>query len=240
MKSGETLKAIAFDFGETLAYSPGVPLSWKEHYVCALTVAFQAIGCVATPRDIQEGSRILEEYNTRIHPRIQEVSSDMIFARVLKVCRYGIQDVIPFSAAFFAFFEQNQQLYEDTLPILAWLQEESIAAGVLTDVPYGKRTDFVLDEFRRFGEISSYLTGFLTSVDVGERKPSPQGLWRMAGLLGVRTENLAYVGNEEKDIASAKAAGCTSVLISRHGNTPEWGQDFTFTSLLELKQLWII
>lgn len=229
------VRAIAFDFGETLQYNPRVAMSWADHYARALAGAFSAIGRTPTSADIDQCCAVLKTYNTRLHPRVHEISSDVIFARVLGEAGSDANHITAFSSAFFAYFERNQRLYDDTLPILKWLRENAIPTGMLTDVAYGKRRDFVLDEFKRLALPMDHFAAVLTSVDVGERKPSPLGLLRLADLLGVRPEEMAYVGNEKKDIESANAAGCKSVLVFRDGSPPAWGQGITIASLLELR-----
>ena len=74
----------------------------------------------------------------------------------------------------------------------------------------------------------------LTSVDVGHRKPAPEGFLAMAKALSVSIESFIYVGNEPKDIAGPKAAHARAVLVARDGRQPGLGQDATIRSLAEL------
>lgn len=77
----------------------------------------------------------------------------------------------------------------------------------------------------------------LTSHDVGKRKPERAGYVALASQLGVPTEELLYVGNEEKDIAGAQAAGAPSALLAPVAFSVEWGQTATITSLYELLEI---
>ena len=46
---------------------------------------------------------------------------------------------------------------------------------------------------------------------------------------------MLFVGNEQKDVLGAKAAGMTAALIWRSDSpVPAWGQDFTVASLEQL------
>jgi FMN phosphatase YigB (HAD superfamily) len=45
---------------------------------------------------------------------------------------------------------------------------------------------------------------------------------------------MAYIGDEQKDIAGAKNAGMKAVLIDRNGSLPPFGEDIRIISLYEL------
>jgi len=119
------------------------------------------------------------------------------------------------------------------LPRVHW----AVAAGVLTDVPYGMPRAFVLTELSLAGLPIPHRS-VLTSVTVGRRKPHPAGLITLAQTLGVSCDRMAYVGNERKDFTGANAAGCASVLLWRSTEeAPAWGQSFTIRSLDRLFEL---
>lgn len=73
--------------------------------------------------------------------------------------------------------------------------------------------------------LSALASSTLTSIDVGFRKPNPCGFAALTSLLGCDPGEMLFVGNEEKDVAGARAAGMTSVLLWR-GLEPAlaWGQ----------------
>lgn len=74
----------------------------------------------------------------------------------------------------------------------------------------------------------------LTSGDVGVRKPEPAGYVALAHRLGVEANELLYVGNEQKDIVGAHAAGSQSALLISDGPVNDWGQTVTLSSLDQL------
>ena len=55
----------------------------------------------------------------------------------------------------------------------------------------------------------------LTSDDVGYRKPRPEGLKLLAQKMNIDVHEMAFVGDEEKDIVCAVNAGVYSILINR-------------------------
>lgn len=53
-------------------------------------------------------------------------------------------------------------------------------------------------------------------------------------VIDVPIVNMIFIGDEEKDIKTAKNAGCTSVLINRSGEIKKYGQDYEFKALTEV------
>ena len=225
-------KAIGFDLGETLIHYAGLPLNWQSLYGQALKRVAEACGHPITEADITLGEAILGRYNTRLHPRLHEVRADRIFGEVLAAWdlpTVGGCDQV--EDTFFGFFQQAYAVYPDTIPALQALQNQGVKVGVLTDAPYGMPRRFVE---RDLAPIAQYLDAALTSVEVGHRKPHPSGYLALAERLGVAPFDMAYVGNEEKDIVGANGARMFSVLIDRAGGGADFGQRRTVTSLKEL------
>lgn len=228
-------KAIGFDLGETLIHYAGLPLNWQGLYGQALTRVAEACGHPITEADISAGGTILGRYNTRLHPRLQEVTAEHVLQEVLAA--WGLPVVVGIDQvedAFFGFFQQAYAVYPDTLPALQALQSKGARVGVLTDAPYGMPRRFVE---RDLAPIAASVDQALTSVEVGHRKPHPSGYFALAERLGVGPSDMAYVGNEEKDIVGANGAGMFSVLIDRAGSGADFGQWRTIASLGELAEL---
>lgn len=228
-------KAVGFDLGETLIHYMGLPLNWQGLYGQALTRVAEACGHPITEADISAGGGVLSRYNTRLHPRLQEVTADRVLGEVLAA--WGLPVVVGMDQAedaFFGFFQQAYAVYPDTLPALQALQVQGVKVGVLTDAPYGMPRRFVE---RDLAPIAQYLDATFTSVEVGHRKPHPSGYLALAERLGVEAPDMVYVGNEEKDIVGANGAGMFSVLIDRMGGGADFGQKRRITSLGELIEL---
>ena len=230
------MKAVGFDFGHTLAYN-AVPLSWSEHYQSALRYAARQTALVLSDANVADACSVLEQYNTRVNPRITEVTSEEVFGHVFREIGLPDDQSHPFSSAFFSYFERTLQLFDDALPALHSFRSLGLRLGVLTDVPYGKPHDLVQREISQLGETLGLLDCLLTSTDVGFRKPSPVGLHDLAQSLGCRPADMAYVGDEPKDVAASKAAGVTAILLVRKGEIPQFGQDITVSSLTEFHQV---
>lgn len=223
--------AVGFDLGETLARYAGLPLSWHTLYRAALVRVAEVCSRPLTDADIESGEQVLARYNTRLHPRLDEVASDQVLGDVLAAWGiagvFGMDDV---EDAFFGFFQQTYAVYPDAVPALQRLRGRGVRIGVLTDVPYGMPRRFVE---RDLGPIAQDVDVSLTSVEVGCRKPHPSGYLTLAEKLGVAPSRMAYVGNE-KDIVGANSAGMISVLIDRDGCGADYGQARTVASLKDL------
>lgn len=76
-----------------------------------------------------------------------------------------------------------------------------------------------------------------TSVDIGFRKPNKAGFIRLLQAFDITPSQMIYIGDEEKDIVGANALGIVSVLINRNGDCPNWSQNFTAHSLLDIQNL---
>ena len=232
MRDIMSFNAFGFDLGETLVHYAGLPLNWQSLYPQALARVAEVCAHPMTEADLQRGEQVLARYNTRLRPRLEEVTADSVLGEVLAA--WGVRadtDLEQVEDAFFGLFQQTHAVYPDTLPALQRLWRRCAKIGVLTDVPYGMARRFVEDDV---AQIAPCINVVLTSVEVGYRKPHPRGYLALAERLGVSPMDMIYVGNEEKDIVGARIAGMTSVLINRHGDGADFAQERTITSLEEL------
>jgi len=72
---------------------------------------------------------------------------------------------------------------------------------------------------------------YVSSISCGYRKPNPKGLSDIAEEFDVSPSEMIMIGDEEKDIKTAKRFGCKSVLIDRRSRNADFGQDYTVTDL---------
>lgn len=229
------MPAIAFDLGDTLIEYAGLPPSWAQHYGEALTVLARFLGVVPHPGQIGRASAVLRGYNTRLHPREREVSFAAILAE-LRPC-FGVTtavDELACARAFFDIFRKRLRCFEDVRPALQGWKSRGRKLGVFTDSAYGMPRELVIEDIQTAG-LEGFFHAVVTSVETGFRKPAAQTLQRVAQELDCTVRDMIYVGNEQKDIQAAKAAGCRSVLLDRADQRPSWGQDRTVKSLLELE-----
>ncbi len=226
-------RVLAFDMGETLTHYEGIPLNWSEHYREGLSAAFAAAGIHLPEEAIPPCCDVLRRYNTRINPREREVSSDDIFAAVLDECGLGWAKAAKLTDGYFSYFRQRCRPYPETEHALRALSDKGYYMAILTDVPYGMPRRFVEEDLVQAG-IRKYFGLLLTSVETGYRKPSGRTFTYLADRLGIAASDLAYVGNEKKDIEGANSVGGYSILIDRTGKGESYGERRRIGSLNEL------
>jgi putative hydrolase of the HAD superfamily len=225
------IKAVCLDFGETLAYVNGVSLSWKDHYSNALNQAFSICKYAVSEKQILLMIEILENYNTRIHPRDIEYSDIEIFSKSIEYAQIKSKNLDFLITEFFNYFRVKYNYYEDVVPFLENIKDRNIPIGILTDVPYGMRKQFVIDDI---DQISKYIDCVFTSVEIGYRKPNISGYLKLVNELGFSSDSALYIGNEEKDIVGANKAGMISVLIDRNNDLPPYEERYRIGTLSEI------
>jgi len=223
------IKAVAFDVGQTLIrYS--APLNWQALYQPAIKQVMQACNLEYNKEADDNAQKILTKYNTRVNFRDYEVSSDTIFTEIFQ--SWGmILDMHTAKQAFYSYFQNDAACFDDTEYVLQSLKNRGIKIGVLTDVAYGMDNEFALQDL---SQILKYMDVCLTSNDVGYRKPNRKGFLLLKEQLGVPSNQIIFVGDEEKDIIGANDAGFVSVLINRTNEARNWGQDYTIHELSTL------
>jgi putative hydrolase of the HAD superfamily len=228
-------KAVTFDLGDTLITYQNVPLNWQSFYRKALRNVCNVCGVNPDDHTLTKAEKILTQYNTRIHPRIKEVSSDEIMTSILQAWNINPTDYLNESTeAFFSFFQKDFTIYEDTIYILSTLEKRNRKIAICTDVPYGMPSQYVQKDIEPFKQ---YIDVLITSREVGYRKPDVHVIKTVLSALNCQPDELMIVGNEKKDIQLAKNRSVFSVQVDRSGVAEDYGADRVVKSLRELEDL---
>lgn len=226
-------KVIVFDIGGTLMEYKNMPLSWLDFYKDGFRYVCSELSLSVTENDIDKSFEVLKSYNPRINPREVDVTPDVIFSEATAQWqgKFELSDVIN---KFYESMNLTAYIYPETLDFLDKLKAEDYKIAALTDVAIG-----MPDELHKsyFPELLSYFDMYVSSISCGYRKPNPKGLSDIAENFGVATSEMIMIGDEEKDIKTAKRFGCKSVLIDRRNRNVDFGQDYTVT---DLNGLWEI
>ena len=225
------MRAVIFDIGGTLADYP-IPLNWSALYRPAFERIAERYGIAITEDEYAHIGGVLAKYNTRIHPRTVEVSSEQIFSELLSGTSITA-DPLLIRREFYAYFRNDVRLYPEAERVLSDMSRRFIT-GTLSDVAYGMDNEFALADI---APLLGYIRYPYTSNDTGYRKPCGKGLVMLADEMGIRTSEMMFVGDEKKDIECAHDAGAVSVLINRSGEPRSFGQDFTVSDLTGLYTL---
>lgn len=227
------IKAIAFDVGHTLIYY-NHQLNWQTLYPMAIAQVMKSCNFSYVKEADENAQKILTKYNTRINFREYEVSSDVIFSEILNIWEIGIDKLEIAKQAFYGYFQQGAVCYDDSEYVLQSFKNRGIKIGVLTDVAYGMDNKYALVDLIA---IQKYIDICLTSTDVGYRKPNKAGYLVLQKSFDVPFKQIAFVGDEEKDIIGANNTGIISILINRDNEAKNYSQNYTVNSLTELLEL---
>lgn len=235
------IRAVGFDLGGTLMDYQGIAPSWELAYDEALAAVVTTWDGELTEAMIAGGRETLRRYNTRLSPRVEEVDHLTIFGELLDVLdapEVGRVTLVEMAAdAFFGIFRSHAIALPGAVETIRSLHRSGVRTGVLTDVPYGMPRRALLGHLAA-AQLGMLDAALLTSVEVGTRKPDPEGFFCLAMVLGCAPAEVLFVGDEEKDIDGARAAGMTAALVWRgDGQSPQYGQHFTVASLSELPAL---
>ncbi|MBO4562246.1 MAG: HAD-IA family hydrolase [Clostridia bacterium] len=224
------IKGIVFDIGQTLVdYS--APLTWEGLYRTAFEHIEKKSGLHITEEEYDHFAKTLIKYNTSANPREREISSDTVFKEILGGTNVPMEYIDDVKDAFFGYFREAAHVFPEAEEVLIELASRGIKTGTLSDVPYGMDNKYVYEDL---GPLLKHIDLPYTSIDTGYRKPSPKGLQLLAEKMDVSIDELAFVGDEDKDMECARNAGAIAILINRTDEKCEYGQDLEISSLKEL------
>lgn len=224
------VKAIVFDVGGTLMEYKNMPNVWIDFYQAAFDYVNTALELRLSDSDIKVSVDKLRSYNPKIKYREIDYAPEEIFNDVTSHwnCEFSINDVME---SFFSSMQLTGYIYPETISVLEKLRTEDYKIAVLTDVATG-----MPDELHKsyFKELMPFFNLYVSSVSCGYRKPNPKGLEQIADRFNMAADHIIFVGDEEKDIQTAKRFGCLSVLIDRYDSKADFRQDYTVKDLNEL------
>ena len=226
-------KVIVFDIGGTLMEYKNMPLSWLDFYKDGFRYVRSELSLTITENDIDKSFEVLKSYNPRINPREIDITPEVIFSESTAHWQ-GKSELSDVINKFYESMNLTAYIYPETLDFLNKLKAKGYIIAALTDVAIG-----MPDELHKsyFPELLSYFDMYVSSISCGYRKPNPKGLSDIAEEFSVSASEMIMIGDEEKDIKTAKRFGCKSVLIDRRNRNIDFEQDYTVTDLNELLEI---
>src|SRR5436305_2474871 len=110
---------LGFDLGDTLVEYAGLPLSWEAHYPEALARLASVLEVRPTPAMMTAACSVLRKYNTRLTPRVTEVSFSEILPELLALWPgSAAADEAASAEAFFAVFRQRLRCFPEVASVL--------------------------------------------------------------------------------------------------------------------------
>lgn len=117
--------------------------------------------------------------------------------------------------------ESGTQLYPHVASTLETLAQQGIKMALVTNKP----TQFVRPLLNSLG-ILDYFSVIIGGDDVIEKKPHPAPIYLVLGQMGLRANELIFVGDSRNDIQAAQAAGCPTIGLSYGYN---YGESITLS-----------
>lgn len=224
------MKIIVFDIGGTLMEYRNMPNVWIEFYEKAFRHVREKLALPLSDEQLARSLEVLRQFNPKVNYRERDYSPEYIFGKVTEDWggEFSISAVI---SAFYESMALTPYIYPDSVPALERLHGLGWTICTLTDVATG-----MPDELHKsfFPELMPHFDLYVSSLSCGRRKPNVGGLRVIEEHFGAEMKSFVFVGDEEKDILTAKRAGCASVLIDRKDRGCSFGQDHTIRTLNEL------
>jgi FMN phosphatase YigB (HAD superfamily) len=214
--------AVGFDLGETLYHYRGAPMRWLEQARPTLERIMDAGGIDRSKAHVvaavEEAPRPATSLRERATRAAASERASLLFGAVFDV------------------FRRSLEAYPGAVETLAALKEAGFAVGALTNVPFGLPRGTIEKDLERLG-LAPSIDCFVTSFEVGARKPRRAPFERLAAALAVELPQMAYVGNLPTDVSGSKAAGCRSIYLDWWHTGADYGQEATVHDLREIPPL---
>lgn len=132
---------------------------------------------------------------------------------------------------------QHSQLFEEVPSLLQTLRSHHLAWGVVTN----KSERFALPIVQNSPALAG--AGAVVCGDTtAHSKPHPAPLWEAAKRLGVEPEHCIYVGDDERDMVAAHAAGMKAIAacygyLGGVSSVDVWNPDASINSPAELTRM---
>ena len=187
------MKACIFDLDGTLTNT-------LESMTYSVNLTLKEMGLSQITKDqcrmfVGNGARVLIEESLKVSgdPKASRIEEGMkIYGRIFdQNCTYHVTP------------------YEGIPEMLKALKDRGIHLAVLSNKP-DRQTVKVVKEI--FGDnIFDYAQGQKDGI---RRKPAPDGVWYLMEQMQVSKEECLYIGDSEVDLATGKAAGMKTILVS--------------------------
>lgn len=219
------MKVVVFDLGGTLMQYAGMPCSWVDFYHQGFEAIIKKYGCNISAEAIRKSIEILKAFNPRVSYREVEYTPEYIFSKVLEHWHIT-EPICDLIDIFWSSLELKAEIYPDTVNALRKLKEKGYKIATLTDLPCAMPDKLFKEDIL---ELLDYFDYYVSSAKAGFRTPNPQGLKMISEKFSVSISDLIFVGDEEKDMQTAKNAKCKFIPIDRSKVT-----DKSISNLYEL------
>lgn len=223
------IELIVFDLGSTLFEYENMPLSWVDYYESAFKFVNKRLNCNASFEQIDRAVAVMKMFNPRINPREIDFEPEFIFEKAFE--GWGIDDLNMAIELFFDSFNLKTRIYDDSISSLKALKKSGCTIAALTDVPSGMPDEY----FKKYiPQLLLHFDDYISSCSSGYRKPNPYGIDFLRAKYGLANDEILFIGDEDKDLETAKQANCYFIRMDRKGSKPNSISDLS--QIVELIQ----
>lgn len=123
---------------------------------------------------------------------------------------------------------RHTELYPETIPALRRLREQDIQIGIIST----KMRYRIAETFKLY-EISDWITLVVGGEDVEKHKPDPEGLLYAIKKLGVKNEEVLYIGDNIIDAKTAQNAGVDFIGVTTGTTTKEDFREYPSIKIIQ-------
>lgn len=217
LKNIHKIKSILFDLDGTLADT--------SHDMCASLNRvlkehdFKTVDCLKLKKHISRGALGVIEYASQVNQR--NIDSSLLRAEFLEDYKDNV----------FVHTKLNDNMDK----LIDYLLEKNIIIGIVTN-KHSRYVNNIINGLCINEKLSCVITGDM----VLNAKPAPDGLIKAAKSINCISEEVVYIGDDERDIIAGRNAGMQTVaadfgFINDDINISSWQSDLIIKDPLELK-----
>ncbi|MCR5804368.1 MAG: HAD-IA family hydrolase [Clostridia bacterium] len=208
--SGFDHKVVVFDLGGTLMEYEGMPLDWSGFYYDGFREVSEANGLNIPDEKIKRSAEIMRSFNPRLTGREVEIAPEVIFGEA--IADWEVKpDIDKVADDFFSGLTLRPRVFDYTKNIIEFCRTSGAKVACLTDLPSGM-PDRIFK--RAITEVTEMLDLYVSSESCGYRKPNKAGIDLIADYFDVSVSEILLVGDEKKDLQTAKNAGCRFLFVN--------------------------
>ena len=199
------------------------------------TLLDSAPDMLATANRLREHHGLPPMPLTQIRPHVSKGSRAMLAAAFPHLTTFVTEAMVPqFLETYMQELGKHSILFEDIEAMLAALDANGTPWGIVTNKP-----EYLAREILPQLGWETRCAILIGGDTLAEKKPHPLPLLVAAERMGFQAAQCVYVGDDERDIQAARAAGMPSIAAlwgyrQDHEDPAEWGADVMLQSPADL------
>ncbi len=199
------------------------------------TLLDSAPDMLATANRLREMRQMAPMMLAQIRPHVSKGSRAMLAAAFPALDTESREAMVPeFLETYLQELGRHSRLFDDIEPMLSALEAAGTAWGIVTNKP-----EYLAREILPQLGWESRCAVLIGGDTLAEKKPHPLPLQVAAERMRIDIADCVYVGDDERDIQAARAAGMPSIAVlwgyrQDQEDPAQWGADMTLHSPSDL------